>query len=114
MRVASVHSPGDFAGREAVDKEVAEGVGEMVVVAVLDGELAAAFGVAIGAHSADETSTAGMEEEPGRAGGGGESGTDHLEAVDDGAGTRADAIAGLAGADGDRHAGAGRGGTGLS
>jgi hypothetical protein len=67
----------------------------MVVVAVLDGELAAAFGVAIGAHSADETSTAGMEEEPGRAGGGGESGTDHLEAVDDGAGTRADAIAGL-------------------
>jgi hypothetical protein len=53
---------GGFEGG-GVDEVVAEGVDQMVVFAVLEGEFGAAGGVVVGAEGTDEAGAAGVDEE---------------------------------------------------
>src|SRR5687768_15174380 len=81
-------------GGVAVGEVVAEGVDEVVVLAVLERKLGAGVGLAVGAEGLDEAGAAGMDEEGRLAEGGVEGAADVFEAVDDAAGAGVDGVAG--------------------
>src|SRR5690348_7528995 len=83
-------------GGGGIDQAIAEGVDEVVVFAVFEGDFAAGGVVAVGVHGADEALAMGMDEEARVAGCGEERGTDDVEAFGDEAGALADKIAGAA------------------